>query len=193
MRELKEDEVTFTLECLPEDMPFEGNCSAIDEETDRAQEKWIRDQLRADNEWAWCCMKVTAKWEGYEGVDYLGCCSYESAADFKQPGGYYDDMKSQALEALNLELSEVVRKGKMIEALLADGERVLYEARDHEWRAGRGGTSLVFASLDAARAWLAQLPDDDREHDDWRWRRLVLRADGCYAGNGNTYRIEELE
>jgi hypothetical protein len=32
------------------------------------------------------------------GDDYLGGCCYESAEDFMEPGGYYDDMVNAAIE-----------------------------------------------------------------------------------------------
>ncbi len=109
MRELTEADVEFTLECLPEDQTIKGNCSAIDDETDAATEDWIESQLESGNEWAWCCAKVTAKWNGFEGTDYLGGCSYKSEADFRSPGGYFDDMKTQSLEDLNKQVSEAAQ------------------------------------------------------------------------------------
>lgn len=100
LRELTETEVEFILECEPESAPIEGNASAIDDETDRETAAWIRDQLDAGNEWAWCAVTVTARWKGFTGCDHLGCCSYRSRKDFEQ-GGYYEDMKAQALADLN--------------------------------------------------------------------------------------------
>lgn len=95
------DEVTYTLECLPEDIGVRGNALASgDDGEDRRAEDAIIADLEAGNEWAWCCVKVTAEWNGFEGKDYLGGCSYASEDDFKQPGGYYDDMKQQALDDL---------------------------------------------------------------------------------------------
>jgi len=115
MRKLTEKDVEFTLECLPEFTPIEGNCCAIDEETDRRQEQLVRDQLEAGNDWAWCCVKVSAKWEGFEGTDFLGCCSYESEEQFKQPGGYYEDMLKVALDDLNAEIEHTQAKIKKLE------------------------------------------------------------------------------
>ena len=99
VRELTADEVEFDIELLPEDASIEGNACAHDgcEEC----HAWSRDQLDRGNEWAWCTVRVVAKWEGYEGDDYLSCCSYESEKAFKTPGGYFDDMKAEALKDLN--------------------------------------------------------------------------------------------
>ena len=94
------DEVEFRLECSPEDTSPEGNASAIDKETDKEILDWIYSELNAGNEWAWCQVKVSARWKGLEGVDYLGCCSYKSESDFREPGGYYDDMKNEAFADL---------------------------------------------------------------------------------------------
>ena len=91
-----------TVECLPEDVSVRGNavCSG-DEEYDKA----VEDKIIADlefNPWAWCVVKVTATAEdlpGFEGCDYLGGCSYSSEAEFRA-GGYFDDMKTEAIAEL---------------------------------------------------------------------------------------------
>jgi hypothetical protein len=101
--------ITYEIECLPEDMSYVGNCSAIDEQTDRETENRIRDQLDRGNKWAWCCVKVTCtitySGEAFKGVDYLGACSYSDEDDFKTSSGYYDDMKgaayADALQTIN--------------------------------------------------------------------------------------------
>jgi hypothetical protein len=110
VRDLTEAEVTFTCECEPEDVPFVGNCSAHDDETDRKQEEWVRDQLDGGNEWAWCHVIVRAAWKGFEGTASLGCCSYLSREDFMRPGGYYDDMKAEALADLNRAVREAAEE-----------------------------------------------------------------------------------
>ncbi len=95
----KISQVEFTLECQPEDMQIKGNASAIDEDTDNEVEQYIIDELNSGNEWAWCCVKVTASYKGREGTDYLGGCSYKSEEDFKKDG-YWEDMKKQAFDDL---------------------------------------------------------------------------------------------
>jgi len=109
LRELKEDEVEFFLTCEFEPTPIEGNCSAIDDETDKKTERWIRNELADGNEWAWCCVRVVASWNGFEGDDCLGCCSYRSEEDFKK-GGYYEDMKIEALYDLNRSIQRLAVK-----------------------------------------------------------------------------------
>jgi hypothetical protein len=108
-RELTAADVTFGIECLPSDIPIVGNCSAIDEDTDRETAEWITDQLDSGNEWAWCTVKVTASWKSHEGEAYLGGCSYKSEEDFKEPGGYWEQMKEEALDDLNQQL-QVLRE-----------------------------------------------------------------------------------
>src|SRR5438876_910237 len=100
VRALTEREVEFLLECQPEEASIEGNCSAIDDETDAETEQWIRAGLDRGNEWAWCYVMVRARWNGFEGWDSLGCCSYLSERDFRD-GGYYEDMRRAALAHLN--------------------------------------------------------------------------------------------
>lgn len=107
MRKLTEDDVTFTITCENEDIPIKGNAMASgnDKEDKEVEDQIIRD-LMSGNQWAWCCVKVTAEWNGFRGVDYLGCCSYKDEEDFKE-GGYYEQMKTQALDDLNSSLQKI--------------------------------------------------------------------------------------
>jgi uncharacterized protein YdcH (DUF465 family) len=104
---LTADEVTFTVTCEEEYERIEGNASSIDEETDRSIAQSIRSQLARGNQWAWCCVRVEASGEDFKGDAYLGCCSYESERDFCASGGHFDDMKIEALDALNAEIARL--------------------------------------------------------------------------------------
>lgn len=101
------DQVTFEIECIPEELSIKGNASAIDEDTDKETEQYIKDQLNSGNEWAWCCIKVTASYKGIEGTDYLGGCSYASKEDFISGDGYYTDMKQAAYDNLVSEIESL--------------------------------------------------------------------------------------
>lgn len=101
IRELKEKDVLFRIEARPEEISVKGNASAIDEETDKETEDMIYAELLAGNIWAWCYVIVTAEWKGFEGHDTLGACSYKDEKAFCEPGGYFDDMKNEALKMLN--------------------------------------------------------------------------------------------
>lgn len=107
---------TVTLRCEPEDVEIEGNASAIGPKEDAETYAWIRDQLARGNDWAWCHVVVTAEYDGLTASDSLGCCSYESEADFCKPGGYYDDMVSAALDDLwrQLELRTPAGRAKAL-------------------------------------------------------------------------------
>jgi hypothetical protein len=95
MRRIPKHAIVWTLECLPEDIPVKGNCSAIDPKTDRAEERRIMSELDNGNQWAWCCVKVSGEYRGLTADTYLGCCSFEDEAAFTAPGGYYDDMVNE--------------------------------------------------------------------------------------------------
>jgi hypothetical protein len=101
LRPLTETEVEFSISVLPEDIPVHGNASAIDEDTDARIEADTRRELANGNDWAWCVVRVTAKWGDYEGHAYLGGCSYRDEREFTHPDGYYPQMKAEALEDLN--------------------------------------------------------------------------------------------
>lgn len=111
LRELKMEEVEFTLETLEEDIPVRGNAIASDDEDyDREIEDAILARLEDGDIWAWCCVKVTAKWNGFEGDDYLGACSYANEEEFIRLSGYYDDMKERALDDLNATIEYYARR-----------------------------------------------------------------------------------
>ncbi len=95
------DKVSFKLNVEPDD--YQEIAGSFDDPADVA---WVKRELKDGNEWAWCSVEVRAEWwnrktgKTYSGVAYLGGCSYESEASFKQPGGYYDDMKKEAYDDL---------------------------------------------------------------------------------------------
>lgn len=110
IKTLKATEVEFTIKCLQEDMSVRGNCMASgDDALDKKCEDKIIRQLENGNEWAWCCVKVTAKYKEFEGVDYLGGCSYKNEKDFIKNSGYFGDMKIQALDALNASIASTAQ------------------------------------------------------------------------------------
>lgn len=116
MRKLTEKDVKFFISCEEEYALVRGNAIASgNDEEDAEVEKTIIDDYNNGNSWAWCCVKVTAKWNGFEASDYLGCCSYKNEDDFKI-GGYYEQMKAEALEQLNNELAEIADKLKLLES-----------------------------------------------------------------------------
>lgn len=95
------------LECIPEDCEVRGNALASgDDAEDRREEDRILAELERGNTWAWCTARVVAEYAGLIGEDYLGCCSYRDEADFRAPGGYFDDMMATALEELAESLEE---------------------------------------------------------------------------------------
>ncbi len=102
----KKSQVEFSLSCEPEEIQIEGNACSIDEETDKAIEKYIIDQLNDGNEWAWCTVQVSARYKDMEGNAYLGCCSYRSEKDFMKDG-YYKDLKNEAFADLISQLQKL--------------------------------------------------------------------------------------
>jgi hypothetical protein len=108
-------EVTYEIEAEPEtDIDYHGHFATDEPAQDRKLERWITRQLEAGNQWAWCSVKVTAKWtdqdsgERYEGTDYLGGCCYKSEKNFSHPSGYLPQMKDAAYD----DLIEKIRWGR---------------------------------------------------------------------------------
>jgi hypothetical protein len=109
-KSLTERDVEFDVVVRGEDMPYEGNCSAIDDDTDREQEQWVRDQLDVGNDLAWCWVQVIARPRDarlarFEGTDSLGGVS---CVDQKDLDGVVEAhaMKSEALDDLNRQLEQ---------------------------------------------------------------------------------------
>lgn len=117
MRSFSRAGVVYTVTLEPEDTRIEGNVQASDNDADdRQQEKWVRDQLEAGNEAAWCRVKVTASLEidgeTFTGADYLGGVSYESvdACEKAMLGDDYD-LTGEALDRLKESLEKIAAKG----------------------------------------------------------------------------------
>ena len=101
LRQLTQADVEFRIRCDPEDLPYVGFCSRVNAVIDRQAEKWIHNQLKRGNEWAWCFVTVMATWQGFVGHSCLGGCSYRSEEEFCRPGGYFPELKKDALTDLN--------------------------------------------------------------------------------------------
>jgi len=90
----------------PEESSIEGNALASgDPDEDERCYQTIRDQLASGNEWAWCNVELRCSYAGLSTSTYLGCCSYESEADFKA-GGYYADLICE----VNQEMHDLVKQ-----------------------------------------------------------------------------------
>lgn len=106
-RKLTADEVTFTITVEPEEDQVAGNFATGDDELDRKLERDIIEAFNAGSVEAWCCIKVTATYQGFEGHDYLGCCSHLDGDDMPpvadQVKQTIDDcgMRDEALDDLN--------------------------------------------------------------------------------------------
>jgi hypothetical protein len=110
MKPLKLEECEIVLAMEPCCDRLEGNVSCIDDETDAANVAYVREQLEAGNDWAWCDVTVTLHYRGMQASDSLCQCSYKSRADFEAPGGYYDDMVHTCLSELNVALLAVCKE-----------------------------------------------------------------------------------
>jgi len=98
LRKLTKDDVEIDLQIEEEDSdPGEWF-------SDPEDVSFARNGVASGNPWAWFRAIVTVRWHGFEASNSLGACSYRSEADFRRPGGYFDDMVAEALGALDLEL-----------------------------------------------------------------------------------------
>lgn len=117
MKRIVEGLITYTVTLEPESKQVKGNASAVSPEVDADCETWVYDQLRKGNMAAWCCAKVTATLSygihDFEGVAYLGCCSYADEAECEAEM-LHDDygLKGDALADLRARLKEAVSRGE---------------------------------------------------------------------------------
>ena len=113
LRPLTREEVSIRLEAEPEFVPVEGNAMASgDDVHDRQVEDEILARLEQGDVWAWAAVTVTVSWRPFSASDHLGCCSYADEDDFRQPGGYFDDMVDQAIAELNRVVLDAYRRLK---------------------------------------------------------------------------------
>lgn len=99
--ELQPNDVTFTVEMEPE---YEDPRRFFDDSRDV---EFVLQQIKAGNDWEWCTVKVTARYQDFKGVAYLGACSYEDEKEFLKDASY-EDMCADALARLNAELAAMV-------------------------------------------------------------------------------------
>lgn len=104
-------DVTFRVICEPEDIPVRGNAMASgDDAADRECEDEIIRRLERGDIWAWCSVTVRAEYRGFLGTDHLGACSYASEKDFREPGGYFDDMCREAFDQLIANMKDAAER-----------------------------------------------------------------------------------
>jgi hypothetical protein len=113
IRPITREEAAIRVLAEPDHIPVEGNaCASGDDDFDRQVEHKILCLLDQGDVWAWAAVTVVVTWGPFEGRDHLGCCSYADENDFKQSGGYFDDMVSEALAELNRSVREAYQQMK---------------------------------------------------------------------------------
>jgi hypothetical protein len=104
-----DSKVSYEIEACEDDAEVRGNAVASgNDKYDRQVEDDILARLEVCDVWAWATVKVTATYEGLDGVEgafYLGCCNYADEEDFKSDADYAD-MKDQARAELYAEMEE---------------------------------------------------------------------------------------
>jgi hypothetical protein len=82
MRKLTDKEVSFRISVEQDDLEVRGNamCSG-DDDFDLECENDILRRLDRGDYTAWCYVKVTASWNGFEGFAGIGACSFAEDAN----------------------------------------------------------------------------------------------------------------
>jgi hypothetical protein len=95
--EMDSQGITYELFVDYDELQVRGNAMASDDDDeDKAVEDEIIERLESGDVWAWAAVTCRASYKGLIGQDHLGACSYKDTEDFIAPGGYWDDMKSEA-------------------------------------------------------------------------------------------------
>jgi hypothetical protein len=85
----------------------EPEYEAIEAETSEHL-KWYMERFE-DGRLMWFCAHVSAQKYGLAlGESFLGCCAYESLAEFKKHSGYYRDMRDEAVSEAKAKLAEII-------------------------------------------------------------------------------------
>lgn len=116
-------EITYTVTAEPEpDLSPEDFFDSGDTKADAALRQDIYRRIERGDVWAWAIVTVTASVEvneqEFEGSDSLCACSYDNEDAFRQPGGYFDDMKRAALAGLCESLKAAENRGVVASELL---------------------------------------------------------------------------
>ena len=112
IKPITREEATIRILAEPDPVPVEGNaCASGDDDFDREVEHNILCRIQ-DDVWAWAAVTIVVAWGSFKGRACLGCCSYADENDFRQPGGYFDDMVAEALDELNRTISETYQQMK---------------------------------------------------------------------------------
>lgn len=121
--------IEISIETLPEDITPEE--AFEDSGVDQGTIDEINDRLASGDMWAWCTVKVTASYNGIEGTDYLGGCSYKDEDDFILNSGYYKDMVKSATAECYVE----IKKMKKALNLIGEGKKLVTEGLSKEVKA----------------------------------------------------------
>lgn len=133
LRKLTNKDVTFTVSLEPEETDLRGNAMVSgDEAEDKAFDDALIDRLDRGDTAAWCCLKVTACWDGpeeFEASTYLGGCSFapwmngsdtsKAAEQMAKDHEMYDD----ALRELNIKVSDHIHRAESIKKELIEPYR----------------------------------------------------------------------
>lgn len=109
-RKFNPEAVTWTMTVWHEDEDPADHFDLGDEEKTIEVVNEIREASeggagRPPNIWAWCRVRVTASWAGFEGHGGpIGCVSEESEATWRESSGYYQDLCDEALANLMAEI-----------------------------------------------------------------------------------------
>lgn len=115
-RGLEAERQAFILTCegvtpkLVVSIELEPDYESPEDLCDAESVKWVQEQMRRGNEWAWCCARVAVRFgDGRFGIEtdaYLGGCSFLSEHDF-QTAGYYADMVRECADEIEANIGSI--------------------------------------------------------------------------------------
>ena len=112
--------VNYSVEVEQDWTEVRGNAMVSgDDAADKEVEDEILDRLSRGDVWAWAEVTVVAECQGFKGSAHLCGCCYKDEADFRADGGYFPQMKKEALAALRLQLQTEANRGEQAAKLLA--------------------------------------------------------------------------
>ena len=104
-RKFNPEAVTWTMRVWHEDEAPEDHFDLGDEEKTIECVNEIREAVESGNVWAWCRVRVEARWAGFTGYGGpIGCVSEQSEQTWRETSGYYQDLCSEALANLMTEI-----------------------------------------------------------------------------------------
>lgn len=98
------EDVKYTIRCIPRELSI-GDVAGF---SDKAPPEWIQQELDFGNQWAWCDVEVTAKWNGFFVTFTKGPYNLDDWQQFIDD--HFDEAKKATFNNLEIEIKSIIER-----------------------------------------------------------------------------------